>query len=127
MRVVSLIASSTEIVCALGFEESLVGISHECDFPESIRRLPVCSETKFLSDGTSYEIDQRIKAILQEGLSIYRVKGEQLKKLQPDVIITQTQCEVCAVSEKDVFAATCDFLESHPKIVSMNTNSLSDL
>ncbi|MCH7646518.1 MAG: cobalamin-binding protein, partial [Nitrospinae bacterium] len=70
-RVVSLIASSTEIVCALGLEDRLVGRSHECDFPESVALLPVCTEPKFNVDGTSYEIDQRVKAILQEALSVY--------------------------------------------------------
>jgi iron complex transport system substrate-binding protein len=126
-RIVSLIASSTEILCALGFSREIVGISHECDFPESIRGLPVTTETKFIADGTSYEIDQRIKAILQEGLSVYRVKGELLKSLRPDVIVTQTQCEVCAVSEKDVEAATCSWLESRPKIVSLHPDCLADL
>ena len=72
-RIVSLIASATEIVCALGFEDQLVGRSHECDYPESVRRLPVCTEPKFDVDGTSCEIDQRVKAILHDGLSVYRV------------------------------------------------------
>ena len=79
-RIISLIPSSTEIVCALGCEDGLVGRSHECDFPGSVKRLPVCTEPKF-ADGTSYEIDQRVKAILQEGLSVYRVHAEILKQL----------------------------------------------
>lgn len=127
MRVVSLIASATEIVTALGCESNLVGRSHECDYPESIKKLPIVTETKFAADGTSYQIDQRIKAILQEGLSVYRVKASLLKELQPEVILTQTQCEVCAVSLKDVEMATCSWLESHPKIVSLHPNSLEDL
>jgi iron complex transport system substrate-binding protein len=131
MRIVSLIASSTEIACALGFEKNLVGRSHECDFPESIRHLPVCSETKFVADGKSYEIDQRIKAILQEGLSVYRVDAEKLKSLQPDVILTQIQCEVCAVSRKDVEEATRSWMgldsKAKPEIVSLNPNSLNDI
>ena len=61
-RIVSLIASATEIVCALGFEEQLVGRSHECDYPESVRRLPVCTAPKFDVEGSSCEIDQRVKA-----------------------------------------------------------------
>src|SRR5262245_38675389 len=81
-RIVSLIASSTEIVCALGFEKELVGISHECDFPTVIRGLPVCTSPKFNLDGTSYEIDQRVKAIVQEGLSVYRVDGDRLQQLR---------------------------------------------
>src|SRR6266516_7706656 len=106
-RVVSLIASATEIVCALGFEEHLVGRSHECDFPESVKRLPVCTAPKFNVEGSSYEIDQRVKAILQEGLSVYRVDAEKLEALRPDIIVTQDHCEACAVSLKDVEAALC--------------------
>ncbi len=126
-RVVSLIASSTEMVCALGFEDRLVGRSHECDFPDSVKRLPVCTEPKIPTHGTSYEIDQRIKAILQEGLSVYRVHAEALKQLRPDVIITQTQCEVCAVSLRDVKEAVCDWLGSRPEIVSLAPNALADV
>ena len=81
MRIVSLIASSTEIVCALGFGDQLVGRSHECDFPPWVQRLPVCTGPKFATDGTSYEIDQRVKAILAEGLSVYRVDAERLRAL----------------------------------------------
>lgn len=125
-RIISLIASSTEILCALGFQDSLVGRSHECDFPESVKKLPVCTEPKFNIDGNSYEIDQRVKAILQEGLSVYRVHAEKLQKLKPDLIVTQVQCEVCAVSEKDVEEAVCQLVDSRPKIVSLNPNSLKD-
>src|SRR5262245_32704112 len=126
-RIVSLIASSTEIVCALGLGDQLVGRSHECDFPEWVKKLPQCTEPKFNIEGTSYEIDQRVKAILQEGLSVYRVFADKLQELKPDVILTQIQCEVCAVSEKDVEAAVCSLVDSKPKIVSLNTNALDDL
>ena len=118
-RIISLIASSTEIVCALGFEDQLVGRSHECDFPESVKKLPVCTAPKFQLDGSSYEIDQRVKAILQEGLSVYRVEAGKLNELRPEVIITQTQCEVCAVSRREVEAAVCELMDSRPKIVSL--------
>ena len=127
MRVLSLIASSTEIVYRLGFGHLLVGRSHECDHPPEILALPRCTETKFNADGKSYEIDERVKAILQEGLSVYRVLGEKLKELKPDVIITQTQCEVCAVSEKDVIDALHSWLGEKPEVVSLQTNSLADL
>ncbi|PIR26149.1 MAG: cobalamin-binding protein [Deltaproteobacteria bacterium CG_4_10_14_0_2_um_filter_43_8] len=127
MKVVSLIASSTEIICALGCKSYLVGRSHECDYPPEVKQLPLCTEVKFGTHGTSYEIDERVKAIVQEGLSVYRVKGDVLQKLNPDVIVTQTQCEVCAVSLKDVERATCDFMESKAKVVSLETNCLADL
>ncbi|MDO8461787.1 MAG: cobalamin-binding protein [Deltaproteobacteria bacterium] len=124
--IVSLIASSTEIAAALGFEKQLVGRSHECDFPLSVKKLPVCTAPKFQTDGTSYEIDQRVKAILQEGLSVYRVDAKKLNELRPDVILTQSQCEVCAVSLKDVEEAVCELVSSHPQIVSLETNCLDD-
>ncbi len=126
-RVVSLIASATEIVCALGFEDQLVGRSHECDFPPSVRRLPVCTSPKFDVEGSSYQIDQRVKAIVQEGLSVYRVDGEMLRQLKPDVIVTQSQCEVCAVSERDVEQAVCDWLDGRPKVVSLKPDKLADV
>lgn len=126
-RIVSLIASSTEIVCALGCEDQLVGRSHECDFPPSVTRLPVCTAPKFQPDGTSYEIDQRVKAILQEGLGVYRVHADLLKQLAPDVIITQVQCAVCAVSLADVEQAVCTWLDAQPRIVSLEPNALADV
>jgi len=126
-RIVSLIASSTEIVCALGFGDELVGRSHECDFPDWVRRLPVCTAPKFPTEGTSYEIDQRVKAILAEGLSVYRVDADRLRALAPDVIVTQSQCEVCAVSLRDVEQAVCDWIESRPRIVSLEPFALADV
>lgn len=126
-RIVSLIASATEIVCALGFEDELVGRSHECDYPRSVKRLPVCTRPKFRTDGTSYEIDQRVKAILQEALSVYRVDAGLLKQLRPSHIVTQTQCEVCAVSLKDVERAVAELTESTPRMVSLEPNALRDV
>src|SRR5262245_2475014 len=90
-RVVSLIASATEIVCALGFEEALVGRSHECDFPEAVRRLPVCTAPKFDVHGSSREIDERVKATLQQAVSVYDVDAGLLRRLDPDVVVTQAQ------------------------------------
>jgi len=88
-RLVSLIASSTEIVCALGLEDQLVGRSHECDYPPAVKKLPVCTAPKFNLDGSSYEIDQRVKALVQEGLSVYRVDAAKLHELRPEIIITR--------------------------------------
>jgi iron complex transport system substrate-binding protein len=82
-RVVSLIASATEIVCALGARDLLVGRSHECDFPPDVTRLPSLTDPKFPLTGTSYDIDARVKAILQEGLSVYRVDAENFKRSGP--------------------------------------------
>ena len=126
-RILSLIASSTEIVCALGFEGQLVGRSHECDFPTSVQSLPFCTEPKFNVDGTSAEIDQRVKSILQEALSVYRIDEIKLKELKPDIIITQSQCEVCAVSMSDVNKAVSGLIGSKPQIVSLEPNQLTDV
>jgi iron complex transport system substrate-binding protein len=126
-RIISLIASATEIVCALGFESQMVGRSHECDFPDSVKRLPVCTSPKFEVEGLSYEIDERVKAILQEALSVYRVDADLLESLRPTHIVTQSQCEVCAVSLKDVEQAVCQFTSSQPVIVSLEPNALADV
>ena len=126
-RVVSLIASATEIVCALGARDLLVGRSHECDFPPEVARLPSLTEPKFLVTGTSYDIDARVKAIVQEGLSVYRVDAERLEALRPDIIVTQDQCDVCAVSLKDVEAALCAWGGPKVEIVSLKPDGLADI
>jgi iron complex transport system substrate-binding protein len=126
-RIVSLIASATEIVCALGFEDELVGRSHECDFPPSVTRLPQLTSPKFKVEGTSAQIDERVKSIVQEALSVYRVDAKALDELNPTHIITQSQCEVCAVSLKDVEQAVCELTGSNPVIVSLEPNSLEDV
>lgn len=127
MRVISLIPSSTEIVCALGYGDSLVGRSHECDYPETVQALPVCSSPKINTNGSSREIDERVKQIVKEALSVYQVDTEMLKKLAPDVIVTQAQCEVCAVSLKDVEQAVCTWLDAKPRLVTLSPNSLEDI
>src|SRR5712691_8871900 len=101
-RIVSLLPSATEIVAALGFEGALVGRSHECDFPAGIERLPVCTEPKIDPRGSAGEIHRRVDALLAESLSVYRVDTPRLKHLAPTHVITQVQCEVCAVSLDDV-------------------------
>jgi iron complex transport system substrate-binding protein len=127
MRIVTLLPSATEIVCALGFEAALVGRSHECDFPPSVARLPALTEAKFNPEGTSAEIDQRVKKIVADALSVYRVDAPKLRELRPDVIVTQSQCEVCAVSESDVEAAVAEWLGTRPRIVSLAPYALDDI
>jgi iron complex transport system substrate-binding protein len=125
-RIVSLIASATEIVAALGLEERLVGRSHECDFPELVKSLPVCTSPKFAVTGSSADIDRRVKETLQSDTSVYSVDARLLDDLRPDVIVTQAQCEVCAVSLRDVQAAVA-VMSHRPKVVSLNPNSLADV
>lgn len=127
MRIASLLPSSTEIVCALGFESSLVARSHECDYPATVCHLPAVTAPKFNPDGRSYEIDQRVKAILQEATSVYRIDADRLNALVPDFIVTQAQCEVCAVSLAEVERIACDFLDTPAQIISLEPNALADV
>ena len=126
-HVVTLLASATEIVCALGYEDALVARSHECDYPASVTKLPACTESKIDTRKTSRHIDDQVKSIVEQGLSVYRVDGDLLKRLQPDVIVTQTQCEVCAVSPKDLDRAVSDWTGAEPRIVSLEPNALADV
>lgn len=126
-RIVSLIASATEIVAALGFGSHLVGRSHECDYPSEVLLLPPCSEPKIDVHGTSREIDDRVKSLAGEAISIYRVFPDVLRRLAPTHIITQTQCEVCAVSLKDVEAAMAQVIGQRPNIVALAPMCLEDV
>lgn len=119
--------SATEIIAALGFADRLVGRSHECDFPREVKRLPAVTASKLDAEGTSYAIDERLKSIVQEGLAVYRVDGELLRRLAPDVIVTQDQCDVCAVSLKDVEAAVCAWTDHAARIVSLAPGRLADV
>jgi iron complex transport system substrate-binding protein len=102
MRVVSLLASATEIVCALGAGEMLVGRSHECDNPAWVRGLPSCSEPVFDVTVSSGEIDAEVRRRLKAGEPLYAIDGGLIQELQPDVLLTQSHCEVCAVTPGDV-------------------------
>ncbi len=126
MKIASLLASNTEIACALGLENELVGISHECDYPPHITSKPVLTRSSIDHFKKSHEIDQDVRNLLQQALSIYQVDEEKLKKLNPDVILTQDQCEVCAVSLKDVKNALLA-LDCHATIVSLKPSTLGDI
>lgn len=126
-RVVSLIASATETVAALGCTDWLVGRSHECDYPPAIRTLPVCTAAKVNVEASGAEIDRQIKSLLRDAVSIYSLDSETLDRLEPDVIITQSQCEVCAVSLRDVEQAVCELIHSRPRIVSLEPNGLREI
>jgi iron complex transport system substrate-binding protein len=127
MRIVSLLPSATEIVCALGYGDQLVGRSHECDHPASVTELPICSRPRIRVDTSSSEIDRSVKAVVSKGLSVYEIDEEMLRTLAPDFIVTQTQCEVCAVSERDVEQAVRDWLDGQAGIISLNPNHLEDV
>ncbi len=127
LRIVSLIASASEIVASLGLSRYQVGRSHECDFPPEILALPICTAPAFPTDGSSAEIDQRVKQQVANALSVYEVSRELLDALQPTHVITQTQCRVCAVSLEDVERALTGWVTSRPKLVALEPNSLADV
>jgi len=127
LRIVSLIASASEIVSALGLSRYQVGRSHECDFPPEILTLPVCTSPAFSVDGSSAEIDRRVKKRVANALSVYEVSREALEALQPTHLITQTQCQVCAVSLEDVERALVGWVSSRPKLIALEPNSLADV
>jgi iron complex transport system substrate-binding protein len=127
MNVVTLLPSATEIVCALGREPDLVGRSHECDFPPSVKRLPALTAPKLPVDAPSAEIDRAVKSLLSQALSIYAVDAERLAALKPDLVVTQSQCDVCAVSEEDVVHALHEASGADTKIVSLAPKKLDDV
>jgi iron complex transport system substrate-binding protein len=127
-RVVSLLPSATEIVCALGAEGHLVGISHECDFPATIRDRAVLTQARIDASGSSRAIDAAVRELVRDALSIYAVDDERLGVLRPDVIVTQDLCEVCAVSLDDVRAAVARLAHSERvRIVSLRPTRLQDV
>ena len=137
MRVVSLLASATEMIAALGCLDQLVGRSHECDYPSQVMSLPVVSTVQIDINADSAQIDAQIKQLAQnrptpeyaalKALSIYAIDVALLEGLRPDVILTQTQCEVCAVSERDVMRAVQHLTGLQPRIVSLAPHRLSDV
>lgn len=126
-RVVSLLASATEIVCALGARSMLVGRSHECDFPADVRRLPALSRPRLDPARPSAMIDHDVRRLLEQALSIYAIDAERLAALAPDVIVTQTQCEVCAVSLADVERALAAWIGRRPSVVTLAPFALADV
>jgi iron complex transport system substrate-binding protein len=126
-RIVTLIASATEIVCALGLRDQLIGVSHECDYPPDIGGLPVLSAPKVKAERPSGEIDLRVREILRDGLSVYRVRVSELERLRPDLIVTQDHCEVCAVSLRDVEDALCAIHLPGTDVCSLHPKDLGDV
>jgi iron complex transport system substrate-binding protein len=127
LRIVSLIASASEILSALDLTRNQVGRSHECDFPADILALPICTSPAFPTSGSSAEIDQRVKERVANALSVYDVSREILDALQPTHVVTQTQCRVCAVSLEDVERALTGWVTSRPKLVALEPNALADI
>ena len=123
-RIVSLLPSATEIVAALGARERLVGRSHECDHPPGVETLPVCTAPRIDAAAASREIDRAVKDALQDALAIYDVFTETLRDLRPDIIVTQDQCDACAVALADVEAAVAHWTGQDLSLVTLHPNDL---
>ena len=123
----TLLASGTEVVCALDCGDRLVARSHECDLPGWVKRLPAVTRARVDGAKPSREIDRDVRSILSQALSVYEVDHEKLAALEPDLLVTQVQCEVCAVSLRDVEEALRTGLRSQPAIVSMQPDDVASL
>ncbi len=126
MNIISLLPSATEIVCALGLEDQLVGVTHECDYPPSVKRLPKVTRTLIPHDTSSQEIDYLVRERLKTQAALYSLDIEVLEHLQPDLIVTQSLCDVCAVAEAEVQEAACR-LPGQPRILNLEPMSLLDM
>ena len=124
MRIVSLLPAATEWVCVFGGQEQLVGRSHECDYPASIQEVPAVTAATYESNGDSAAIDDAVQEQLQAGLSLYEVDLERLRALEPDLIVTQDQCEVCAVSRSELEQQLSDWTGQTPEVVSLQPETL---
>lgn len=127
IKIVSLIPSGTEILAALGLTDVIVGRSHECDFPSDIKNLPACTQARLNSNAASGEIHNKVNDLLQSALSIYQIKTDILQELQPTHIITQDQCDVCAVSFGEVENALKCLTLSSPQVISLQPDVLQDV
>ncbi len=126
-RIVSLIPSGTEILAALGLTDVIVGRSHECDFPSHIENLPACTQARLNSNAASGKIHDKVNDLLQSALSIYQIKTDLLQQLQPTHIITQDQCDVCAVSFGEVENALKSLTTTTPQVISLQPDILKDV
>jgi iron complex transport system substrate-binding protein len=127
MRIASLLPSATELVCAVGARDQLVGISHECDFPAGLESLPALTSTRIGAPKTSAAIHAEVQGLVREVLSIYSVEEEALRDARPDVIITQDLCDVCAVSSSDVDKALCALGMDDVTVVNLSPTRLHDV
>jgi iron complex transport system substrate-binding protein len=126
VRIVSLLPSATEIVCTLGLEDQLVGVTHECDWPRSVLQLPKVTRTLIPTDATSAEIDALVRERMGQQSALYTLDMDMLGRLQPDLIVTQALCDVCAVAEAEVRDAACR-LASMPGVVNLEPNTLTEV
>ena len=125
-RIVSLLPSATEILFALGLGDQIVGVSHECDYPPAARSKPVVIHSRIPKDLSPAEIDRLVCEFTARGESIYAVDAETLKRLAPDLIVTQNLCSVCAASPEDLAAVLATF-DYRPEVLSLDPLDLGDV
>jgi len=126
MRIASLVPSATEMLYALGLGDSIVAVTHECDYPPQARTLPQLTRTAIPAGLGAAEIDREVKARVAEGRPLYKLDEELLAELAPDLIVTQALCAVCAVSFEDVLAIAAR-LPSRPKVIQQDPSTLSEV
>ncbi len=126
MRIVSLLPSATEIICVLGLEDQLVGVTHECDYPPFVRRLPKVTRSLIPTEASSGEIDRLVRERLRTDRALYTLDLPVLQVLRPDLIVTQALCDVCAVAEDEVRAAACT-LPDGPRVINLEPQTLSEV
>ena len=126
MRIASLVPSATEMLFALGLGDDVVGVTHECDYPSEARSKPHLTSTVLPAGLSAGEIDGAVKAIVGEGRALYELEEERLAELAPDLIVTQSLCDVCAVSYEDVLEIA-GRLPSRPKVVQQDPSTLSEV
>ena len=126
MRIVSLVPSSTEMLFALGLGADVVGVTHECDFPPPVRELPKVTRDVLPSGLSSAQIDAAVKERTLAGESIYELDVDRLQELEPDLIVTQALCAVCAVSYDDV-RAIAEELDSQPLVISLDPRTVGEV
>ena len=126
MRIVSLLPSATELVCGLGLRQQLVGVSHECDYPNSVIGLPVLTSSRIPEGLDSGSIDHLVTEQLKSDQALYDLNIDVLTSLRPDLIVTQALCDVCAVSGNDV-ARAVGGLPNNPDVINLEPNCLTDV
>jgi iron complex transport system substrate-binding protein len=126
VRIASLLPSATELVCALGLEDALVAVTHECDYPPEVVGKPVVTASLLQGSSGSAEVDRHIRSLVHAGSSVYRLDADRLASLEPDLILTQELCQVCAVSYPLVEQAARR-LEGGTQLVSLEPERLEDV
>jgi iron complex transport system substrate-binding protein len=126
MRIASLLPSATEILWSLGLVDQIVGVSHECDFPPEVRQKPSVIHSRLPPDASAAEIDRIVREYMARAESLYSVDGEMLRRLAPDLVVTQDLCHVCSASPEDLASVIRDF-DKPPKVLCLNPQNLSDV